>query len=85
MVMQLFLALGGRRLSPTPEINQSCDGGKVRRDAAPGWREGLRARLVTQGSASGVEVRCWEPWNITPDCFLSAVVTTDIAGNWYLS
>lgn len=56
---------GRGRLSPTPEINQNCDGGRVRRDAALGWHEGLRAGLVTQGSASGAEVCPWEPWNIT--------------------
>lgn len=85
MVMKLFLASGGRRLSSTTEINQSSDGDRVRKDAALEGCKGLRARLVTQGSASGPDVCCLEPWNITPDWFLSAVVATNIAGNWYFS
>lgn len=66
MAIRPFLALERRRLSPTPETDRSCDGGRVRGDRALGWDKGLRARSITGGCAAGAEVCCWAHVGITP-------------------
>lgn len=71
MVIEPFLALGRRRLSPTPAADRSCGGGRASRDGALGWHEGLRAGSVTWGCAAGAEVCCWARLGIGPCLLLS--------------
>lgn len=66
MVIQPFLALGRRMLSPIPESDQGCNGGRARRDEDLGWHKALRARSVTRYHAAGAEVCCRAHLGTTP-------------------